>query len=187
MKEENNVQDNFQILAESLRIPEERVPVLIGRKGQTKREIEKKLECEIKVSSDGEIVIRGTPINLMKAREIVLAIGRGFSPENAMKLLDIRVMLDIIDLNELLGRNQNRLIRQRARIIGTKGSAKKQIENMTNTIISVYGKTVAIIGPPSNVRIAREAIMMLAEGAKHTTVYNYIKRNAHAIDDYPFK
>ncbi len=180
--------DSLQLFEEFLRIPEERVAVLIGRGGKDKKEIERKLECKIEVSSDGEVTIRGAdPLNVMKAREIVLAIARGFSPENAMKLLDLRLMLEIINLQELLGRNPNRITRQKARIIGTHGSVKKQIEHMTNTLISVYGKTVAIIGPPSNVRVAREAIIMLAEGAKHTTVYSFIKRNAYAIDDYPFK
>jgi len=175
-------------IEEFVRVPEERARVIIGTKGSTKREIERVFNCKIDIKEGGDVSIKGSdPLKVLKARDVVLAIGRGFSPQNALKLKDENLMLEVISLQELLGRNPSRIHRQKARIIGSSGCARKQIEEMTNTIISVYGKTVAIIGPAMNVKLARDAIIMLAEGAKHTTVYNFLRRNAHLIDDYPFK
>ncbi len=173
---------------EFVRVPEERLKVIIGTHGKTKKDIEKAFNCKLEIKDEGDVIIKGKdPLKVLRAREVVLAIARGFSPQNALKLKDENLMLEVISLQELLGRNPNRIQRQKARIIGTSGSARKQIEEMTNTLISVYGKTVAIIGPAINVKIARDAVVMLAEGAKHTTVYNFLSRNAHLIDDYPFK
>jgi ribosomal RNA assembly protein len=68
------------------------------------------------------------------------------------------------------------LTRIKGRIIGENGRARKNIEEMTNTYISVYGNYVAIIGSYENANIAREAIMMLIEGRQHSTVYKYIEK-----------
>lgn len=173
---------------EFVRVPEERISVIIGVKGSTKREIERTFNCKLEIKDRNDVVIRGKdPLKVLRAREVVVAIARGFSPQNALKLRDENLMLDIISLQELLGRNTSKIQRQKARIIGTSGSVRKQIEEMTNTLISVYGKTVAVIGPAMNVKLARDAIVMLVEGAKHATVYNFLRRNVHLIDDYPFK
>jgi len=47
---------------------------------------------------------------------------------------------------------------------------------MTGTEISVYGKTVAIIGLPEQVEIARKAVEMLIQGVPHETVYAFLDR-----------
>jgi len=71
---------------EFVRIPKERVAVLIGKKGKTKREIEERTGTRIEVDSEtGEVFITSTektrdPLAVWKARDVVLAIGRGFSP-----------------------------------------------------------------------------------------------------------
>jgi len=173
---------------EYIKIPEARVSVVIGKGGEVKKAIEKKLNCKIEINSEGDVVIKGADgLSLLKAKQIILAMARGFSPEKAMKLLDENIALEIINLQDILGKNKSNIVRQKGRIIGTQGKVREQIEKMTNTLISVYGKTVAIIGPPNNVRIAKEAITMLAEGARHNTVFSFIKKNIHLIDDYPFK
>ena len=72
-----------------LRIPKSRIGVLIGKDGETKNEIESLAEVLIQVDSeDGSIVILSTekttdPTYVWKARDIIKAIGRGFSADKA--------------------------------------------------------------------------------------------------------
>ena len=56
------------------------------------------------------------------------------------------------------------LDRLRGRIIGKDGRAREQIEDMTDVEISVFGKTVALIGYPEQLKTARAAVDMLIEG-----------------------
>jgi rRNA processing protein Krr1/Pno1 len=68
------------------------------------------------------------------------------------------------------------LIRIRSRIIGTNGSARKRVEQLTDTKISVYGDHIAIIGKPDDVKIAADAVMDLIKGARHVSVFNKLQR-----------
>ncbi len=74
-------------------IPLDRVGALIGKSGKVKLKIEKICSVTITIESKtGEVTIRGTgkieDMLPFKAEEIVMAIGRGFSPEKAMRLLE---------------------------------------------------------------------------------------------------
>jgi len=162
-----------------LRIPMERVGVLIGKGGETKREIEERTGVKIEVNSEtGEVQIISyeDPAEVLRAMNIIRAIGRGFSPERAFKLLEDELMsLDIIDLSEY-ARNRNDLERIKGRIIGRGGRTREIMEELTEALISVYGKTVAIIGYPEQIQIVRRAIMMLVDGAPHGAVYAYLER-----------
>ena len=75
--------------AYELRIPKERVAVLIGKKGEVKRGLEHATKTKITVQSDeGEVNITGKDALLLYlAREIIRAIGRGFNPDVAQVLL----------------------------------------------------------------------------------------------------
>ena len=88
-----------------IRIPDERIGVLIGKSGKTKKSIEDLCSVELEISSDdGEVLIKCEKINddvqPFKAIEIVAAIGRGFSPQNALRLLKGENSLHVIDLRE---------------------------------------------------------------------------------------
>ena len=80
------------IFEKTILIPLDRVGVLIGKSGSIKAKIEK--ICSVSLLIDGqtgEIVIKGNEdvedMMPFKAEEIVMAIGRGFSAESAMRLL----------------------------------------------------------------------------------------------------
>ncbi|ACB08196.1 KH type 1 domain protein [Candidatus Korarchaeum cryptofilum OPF8] len=112
----------------------------------------------------------------MKLESVVRAIGRGFNPEVAMKLLEDDYVLEVMDIRRFVGETKNALTRMRGRIIGEKGRAKTYIEERTNTKISVYGHTVSIIGRSYDVIAAREAIISLLEGSMHSTAYRLMER-----------
>jgi ribosomal RNA assembly protein len=119
---------------------------------------------------------------LFKAKEVVLAIGRGFSPIRAYKLLqDEYTTFVIIDLREILGRSQSDIKRIKGRIIGKKGKTRKLIEELTDSYVSIYGYTVAIIGDIEQIEITKEAISMIIKGNQHATVYKYLQRKRHEL------
>ena len=166
-----------------VRIPMERVGVLIGPNGFVKKEIEQALGVRLAIDSrtgDVEITLEEgnpDPSNLLRARDVVLAIGRGFSPERAFRLLrEEDAILRIIDLREIFGRSKSDIIRVKGRIIGREGKTRRIIEELTGAYVSVYGHTVAIIGGIEQAQIAEEAIQMLIDGRMHSTVYRFLHR-----------
>jgi len=164
---------------EYLVVPKERIAVIIGPKGETKKHIENKTKTKIKINSkSGEVEVeaRGNAVSLYIASNIIRAIGRGFSPEHALYLLGESHVLEIIDLTEILGKSEKALQTKRGRIIGKKGKIREEIEKKTQTFISVYGKTVGIIGEMEKVQKAKEAIEMLLNGATHDTVKRFLGR-----------
>ncbi|ATZ61013.2 MAG: KH domain-containing protein [Methanosarcinales archaeon Met12] len=161
-----------------IKVPAERVGVIIGNKGVTKKTIEERSGTTIRIDSEsGSIEIESLdPIGEMNAGEVIKAIGRGFSEENAFRLLDDETLVsDIIDLSKIFT-TQKDIMRIKGRIIGKDGRAREVIENLSDVKISVYGKTIGIIGAIERVEIARRAIGMLIDGAPHGAVYSYLEK-----------
>jgi len=163
-----------------IKIPLERVGVLIGPSGKVKRRIEGAFGVLLNIDSEtGSVEVSLNPeakdvTVIFTVRNIVKAIGRGFSPKRAEMLADEDFDLVIIDLTDYVGRSKNALARVKGRIIGRGGRSRVLLEELTGTIISVYGQTVAIIGRIGSLDMAREAILMLVKGAFHKTVWNYL-------------
>ena len=169
---------------EYLKIPRERVGVVIGKNGITKDEIENLTKTNIEVDSEtGSIAISPTestedPLAVWKSRYIVKAIGRGFNPEVSVKLMDDETILEIINLPDYVGKSKKAILRQKARIIGKEGRTKDIITDMTGVDISIYGKTVAIIGDMESIHIAKEAVEMILNGVRHKTVYSFLEKKS---------
>lgn len=160
-----------------LKIPQERVGVLIGEKGKTKKEIEGQTQTKLNVTKEGEVTLTGSEALLLyTTREIVQAIGRGFNPQIALLLLKTDYSLEIINIKDFAGKSKKRIEGLRGRVIGEGGRARKEIERLTETFISVYGKTIGIIGEVSDVAKAMEAVKMLLQGSRHGTVYSFLER-----------
>ena len=163
-----------------VKIPVERVGVLIGSEGRIKKAVEEKLSVQLQVDGKtGDIQILASqvtnPADAFRARDIVMAIGRGFSPENALSLFNEDLDLRIKDLREFLGRSDADIQRVKGRIIGANGKARKNLEEYTGTKISVYGHTVAIIGDVEHMEVANEAVDLLIHGSMHKSVYRYLE------------
>jgi ribosomal RNA assembly protein len=171
-----------------VRIPAERVGVLIGPDGVTKKNIEDKLSVKLQIDSQtGDVAIdlseeAADPSMLFKARDIVTALGRGFSPEHAFRLVrDDEDILDIIDLRTVFGRSEADIKRIKGRIIGMNGKTRRIIEELTGTNLAVYGHTVSIIGSIEQAEVAKEAIQMLVKGSMHATVYRFLHRKRREL------
>ncbi len=165
-----------------VKVPPDRIGVLIGKGGEVLKTVMERTKTRITVDSvNGTVIIEPaspttSPLDLMKAQDFVKAIAFGFSPERAMRVLDEDQVLIVIDLKQYVKPTPNHLMRVKGRIIGEGGRARKNLEELTNTYISVYGDYVAIIGDYESANAAREAIMMLIEGRQHSTVYRYLDR-----------
>lgn len=171
-----------------VRLPKERVGALIGQGGETKRAIEKILSVKLQIESEtGGVTITLTesvedPSALLKAKDVVTAIGRGFSPEHAFRLIrDEDAFLDIIDLRTIFGKSESDMKRVKGRIIGMDGKTRRIIEELTDTHIAVYGHTIGIIGNIEHAQVAREAIQMLIQGSQHATVYKFLHRKRREL------
>ncbi len=158
-------------MIKNVKIPEDRVAVLFGKGHKILREIES-LGVKIKVV-DNNVEISGDALNVMTAENIIRAIGRGFSPEKAMELKKGKALV-IINLRDYVP--EKSVNRQKARVIGEGGKARKKLEEITETFISVYGKTVSVIGDFEKVEKAKRAIEKLITGASHRSVYEFLER-----------
>jgi ribosomal RNA assembly protein len=166
-----------------VRIPKERVGVLVGPDGKVKQSIEKKFMVELEIESEaGGVTIvlserTNDPSLLFRAKDVVTAIGRGFSPEHAFRLLrNEEDIFEFIDFRVVFGRSESDIKRVKGRIIGANGKTRKLIEELTDASVVVYGHTVGFIGTFEQVDAARNAVQMLIDGSQHHTVYRYLQR-----------
>jgi ribosomal RNA assembly protein len=166
-----------------VRIPKERVGVLVGPDGKVKQRIEEKFMVELQIESEsGGVTIvlsqkANDPSLLFKAKDTVTAIGRGFSPEHAFRLLrNEDAIFDFIDLRVIFGRSESDIKRVKGRVIGANGKTRKLIEELTDASVVVYGHTIGFIGTFEQVDVARNAVQMLIDGSQHHTVYKYLQR-----------
>ena len=161
-----------------VRIPRDRIAVLIGIKGQIKRKIEQDTSTRLNIDSqEGDVAILGKDaLDVNVSKDIVRAIGRGFNPEFAFELLKPDYFFESIDISEVSSKKNASINRIKSRLIGKEGGARRTIEKLTNTHICVYGKTISIIGYVSNVDAARKAVTSLIRGAPHSSVYATLER-----------
>ncbi|MBI4896069.1 MAG: RNA-processing protein [Candidatus Aenigmarchaeota archaeon] len=163
-----------------LLIPHERKAVLIGTFGTTRRQIERETHTKITVDPEtNDVLIGGESVDILVAETVIKAIGRGFAPHKALKLMDEAFTLAIIELSK----DEKVLKRVRARIIGTKGKCRKRLEMLTETDISVFGKTVAIIGTFEKVFVAEQAVQKLIKGFTHKSVYAFLEQQ-HRVKEW---
>lgn len=163
---------------DEIRIPKERIAILIGKGGETKRRISKLTNTKLQINSqEGDIIINGdNGLDVYLAKKIINAIGRGFNPDIALTLLEEDKDIEIINIPIFSRKTKNDLTRVKARLIGREGKARKLIEQLANVEISIYGKTVSIIGGQINLNIARHAIINLLQGSEHGNVYSYLEK-----------
>jgi ribosomal RNA assembly protein len=173
-------------MTEFVKIPQERVKVLIGDKGRTKDMIEKKCNVTLIIEDEGDVDVEGDATDTFFAKDIVKAIGRGFAPKDALKLADQDYNLYLIPLKDIAP-SEKTMVRLKGRVIGREGRIKEDIEAATQSVISVYGSTIGIISRIDTMEYAREAIGMLLEGATHTSLQTYLSKARREIMDTRLK
>ena len=161
-----------------LKVPKNRVAVIIGKEGSVKKEIEEVTSTKLNIDSkEGDVFVSGEDaIGLYTAREIIKAIGRGFNPEIARLLLKPDYIFEVVDLREFTGKSKEAMLRLKGRVIGKEGKSRRLIEELTECNISVFGKTISIIGLPESAASARQAVESLLRGSTHANVYKWLER-----------
>lgn len=166
-----------------MRVNKNRIAVVIGKNGEIKKTIEDSLGVKIDISSkNGEISLipdinheNYDSLNVLVAKKVISAINRGFNPNKAMKLMEENIDLDVFNLAKILGKSEKKIKRIKGRVIGKKGEMRKAIEKYTESFLSVYGKTIALIGNYENLQISRKAVSMLINGMPHHTVLKFLE------------
>src|SRR3989338_3213557 len=161
-----------------LKVPRNRIAVIIGREGSIKKEIEEATKTKINIDSkEGDIFLSGEDaLGLYTAREIIKAIGRGFNPDIAKLLLKADYIFEVVDLGEFVGKSKDAMLRLKGRVIGKDGKSRRLIEELTECNISVFGKTISIIGLPESAANARQAVESLLRGSTHANVYKWLEK-----------
>jgi len=165
----------------SVRIPEDRVGVLIGKEGASKKMLEERSGIPLNITKDGEVTYddeaeTADPLMCLKIMDVIKAVGRGFNPEKAVKILDDDDMyIEMIDIKDAVGDRQSQVQRARGRLIGRDGKTRKLIEDLADVSMVVYGNTVSLIGNSVSLPIAKQACVMLLHGSEHSTVYHYLE------------
>jgi len=164
-----------------VRIPKERVGVLIGKNGETKKSIEDISHVTLEIDSEeGDVVFNEAdardPLWALKVEDVIRAIGRGFSPENAFRLFGEENELFIFDIYEYVGKKESHVTRLKSRVIGRDGKTKRVIERLTGATLAIYGHTVAVIADFDSMDVTRKALDMLLSGSEHPTVYRFLER-----------
>jgi len=168
---------NFE---EIVKIPDERKGVLLGKKKKMKEIIEKMGGVELRVRGGAVIVSGKDSIKVMKAAEVVKAIGFGFNPYDAFELFREDTQFVIYDIEEAVV-SQKDVKRQVGRIIGEGGRAKRFFEKALGIKIVVRGEKVGAIGTPEKLEIFREALEKLVHGSPHASVYRYVERRLASL------
>ena len=176
-----------------IKIPQERIGVLIGTNGKVKRAIEKKTGTKLDIESEEGIVTiipkedMEDPLGGWNANHIVKAIGRGFNPDVALKLNDDDVYLEVIKLPLIIGKSKKALARHKGRIIGKDGKTREIIIEMAEVDMAIYGKTVSFIGSLEHIMVAKEAVEMILNGSMHKSVYGFLEHKQRELKMKEFK
>jgi len=173
----------MEVFSYELRISKSRVAVLIGKEGSVKKGIEEATNTKINVDSkEGEVFVSGEDaLGLYTTREIIKAIGRGFNPEIAQLLLKQDYVCEVVQLQDYSGKSKETMLRLKGRVIGREGKSRKLIEELTESYISVFGKTISMLGLPENVAAARHAVESLLRGSTHSSVYKWLEKRRREL------
>ena len=151
-------------------VPDDRVGVITL---DVRKEIKTKLAVTVDLNKNA-VELDGEGIELQTAINIIKAVGRGFAPIRAFRLFDENQTVDIIELSSF---SEARAASIKSRVIGTKGYTRERIEDSSGAAISVYGKTIGIIGTWEQIDIAKTAIEKLINGAMHSSVEKFLLRS----------
>ena len=159
-----------------LKVPKNRVAVIIGKGGSIKKDIEESTNTKLDIDSkEGDVFVSGEDaLGLYTAREIIKAIGRGFNPDVAKLLLKQDYVFEVVDVSEFV-KSKDAIVRLKGRVIGKEGKSRRLIEELTECNISVFGKTIGVIGLPEASANARQAVESLLKGSTHANVYKWLE------------
>jgi ribosomal RNA assembly protein len=132
-------------------------------------------ELKVKISNQGRnIFIDGPAENEYLTLRIIEAINLGFSLEKALSLKNEEMILHIINIRDVTRRKD--LERIRARLIGSQGKTKNNMENLSDCLISIHDNMVGIIGEIGCINETIIAVKLIIQGSKQGNVYTRLEK-----------
>lgn len=139
---------------------------------KAKKEIEAKLK--IKLSLKGKVAtIEAGPAEEFQALQVLEAINLGFTIKEALTIADEDIVFRKLNIKDYTRRKN--LYEVRARVIGSQGSTKRVVEEVSNCFVVIKENTVGIIGHYDSIDAATTALKNLIKGSKQSNVYNYLE------------
>ena len=164
-----------------VRIPMDRIGVILGPDGTTKARLEELSGALINVDSEsGGVEVDPTkctdPLMGLRVRDTVKAMARGFTPDEALPLIeDPDLYFELMDIRDYSGKSKDKLHRLRGRLIGTRGKTRRLIHEQSGAYVVIHGHTVGLLGRPEELETARIAVDMILNGAEHSSVYRFLE------------
>lgn len=151
-----------------------------------KERLEKELDVKI-TGGRNFIQVQGNALEEYAALQVLRAVGFNFDINTSLLLRDPEYMLQIIQIKDYTKKSPRRLSQVKARIIGEKGRALKNISQLSDCAIKLHDSTVAILGRTNDVEIAASALLSLIRGSKHSNVFSRLEKAEHEEGDLGLK
>jgi len=132
-------------------------------------------ELRVRITNQGRnVFIEGDAENEYLCLRMIEAINLGFSLEQALTLKNEETILHILNIRDVTRRKD--LERIRARLIGSQGKTRENMENLSDCMISVHDNWVGIIGEVGCIDEAIISIKLIIQGSKQGNVYARLEK-----------
>jgi len=139
---------------------------------KNKSKLEK--ELGVNISVDGKkVLVDGDGVEEYEAELVFAAIDFGFTIKQALSLKDEEMMFRRIHIKDYTKR---KLEDVKARIIGSKGKARRTMEEISGCKILIKENEVGVIGYADDVENVVTAIIHIIKGSKQSNMYAYLER-----------
>lgn len=160
-------------------VPEARLRSAYKRDSWFISEVEKITGTKIIIDHDASKIIidvnkDAKQSDIIRAKEMIQAYAYGFDPNDALRLRDPDVFMEVINLKDYIPSSD--ISRVKGRIIGANGKTKSAIIEFTGAGVCISDNEIAIIGKFDQLQAAKRAIEMLIDGSPHTAVYRFLER-----------
>ncbi|MGC8479260.1 MAG: KH domain-containing protein [Candidatus Micrarchaeia archaeon] len=136
--------------------------------------VEKRLNCKIDIIDNSRLSIEGEAYDEYNAKNVLEAIIKGFSLNQAYKLLNQDYFFKYVDLKDLI-KKDTEIKRVKSRIIGKEGKTKGYIEEVSGVSISLQDNILSMIGTVEELKIATAALQIIVEGGTHKKAYRIME------------
>ncbi len=110
--------------------------------------------------------------------KVLMAVDFGFDADDALLLRNPKYVLKFVNMKDHTRRKN--LSDVRARVIGTRGKARKTIEELSGAILVIRGNKVGVIVRSEHLDSVMQALVSLIQGSKHGNVFSFLeKQNAN--------
>jgi ribosomal RNA assembly protein len=124
----------------------------------------------------GSLIIKGkdNKSDVLKVRDFVIALDNCVDENIAKEILKKDLMLYLIDLKDIVSKDEVKRIM--ARIIGEGGKIKAKISEITGCHITINDSRILLIGNFDEVEYAKQAIQIIVDGSPFARLFKYLDK-----------